>query len=84
MSVYAKHYHSGERIHAGDIISFTGVRGRILFVLGVNDPLPEDIRKEEFDWFNEKYAEGFLIETDLTGRIFETESNEDLSFISRA
>lgn len=79
MNFYATHYQSGEEIRPGDRISWAGKFGTVLFVLGlptvpVEWASPEDLLAT---------AEGFMLEVDGAGLVFEKESDEDLEFFGR-
>lgn len=81
MSDLGRHYLSGEEIHAGDQVVFAGVSGRIVFVLGFDDFLPEFVVDKE--WFFEEFCQGFMVEQSGGGLIFQQESDEDLKFVRR-
>jgi len=76
------HYLSGEEIHAGDCATLAGLPGRVVFVLGFDEFLPEfEDRKA---WFFEEYGHGFMWQQDGGGLVFQQESDEDFEFVSRA
>ena len=75
------HYCSGEPIRAGDRISLSGDRGRVLFVLGTRDAVAEF--GGGLDWFVEEYGRGFMLDTEGLGQVFQEESDEDLELVSR-
>lgn len=81
MNFYSTHYRSGEEIQAGDRISWAGKPGCVLFVLGSSE-IPSDWASQ-IDWFVKEYKEGFMLDTEIAGLVFEYESDEDLEFLSR-
>jgi len=74
------HYVSGEEIHAGDRASLAGLPGRVVFVLGFDEFLPEFVSGKE--WYYEEYGHGFMWQQDGGGLVFQQESDEDFEFIS--
>jgi hypothetical protein len=81
MNFHSTHYRSGEEIRAGDRISWAGKPGRVLFVLGsVEAPADWACMK---DWLGKEHAEGFMLDTEVGGLVFECESDEDLIFLGR-
>ena len=81
MNFYATHYQSGEEIRHGDRISWAGKSGTVLFVLGLPG-VPADWASLE-NWLRKSYAEGFMLDVDGAGLVFEEESDEDLEFLGR-
>ena len=81
MNFYATHYRSGEGIKPGDRISYAGRPGTVVFVLG-QPGIPAEWAKPE-DWIGNPNAEGFMLDTELTGLVFQSESDEDLDFLER-
>jgi hypothetical protein len=75
------HYVSGEEIHARDRASLAGLPGRVVFVLGFHEFLPEFVSGKE--WYYEEYGHGFMFKQDGGGLVFQQESDEDFEFISR-
>lgn len=79
---YSTHYYrSGDEIRAGDCISYGGRRGHVVFVLGSANLPPDwaDWASTE-DWLGKKDAEGFMLDVEGMGLVFEPESDEDLEF----
>jgi hypothetical protein len=81
MNFYSTHYRSGEEIRAGDDISWAGKPGRVVFVLGSSE-VPADWACMK-EWLPKEDAEGFMLDTEVAGLVFEYESNEDLKFLGR-
>jgi hypothetical protein len=79
MNFHATHYRSGEEIRPGDHVLFAGQPGTVFFVYGLPG-VPEDWASPE-DWLGT--AEGFMLEVDGMGLVFQKESDEDLDFVSR-
>jgi hypothetical protein len=79
MNFYATHYQSGEEIRPGDRILWGGWNGTVLFVLGMPG-VPVDFVSPE-DWLGT--SEGFMLEVDGAGLVFEKESDKDLEFLGR-
>jgi hypothetical protein len=77
----SRHYISGEEIHAGDRAKLAGLQGRIVFVLGFDEFLPEFESGKE--WYYEQFGHGFMFQQDGGGLIFQKESDEDFEFVSR-
>ena len=74
-------YESGEAIRKGDRVLFHGEPGEVEFVA---DALTGDAA---MDWYIKEHGGGvMIIEPKRFGRVFlhETESEEDLVFVSRA
>jgi hypothetical protein len=68
----ATHYRSGERIEAGDQISWHGSEGVVVFVVA---ELPAD------DWYRREFGQGFMLDVQGVGQVLELESGEDLVFL---
>ena len=81
MADLSRHYVSGQEIHAGDRVLYAGVPGRIVFVLGFHEFLPEFVEGKE--WYYEEFGQGFMLEQDGGGLFFSEDSDEDLEFVSR-
>ena len=81
MNFYATHYRSGEEIRPGDHVSWAGSPGRVLFVLGSACPPEEGVGST--DWYAEEFGEGFMLDVEGVGWVFEDESDEDLDFLGR-
>jgi hypothetical protein len=81
LNFYSTHYRTGEKIRAGDMISWAGKPGRVLFVLGSLEVPPDWSCMN--DWHGKQEAEGFMLDTEVAGLVFECESDEDLEFIGR-
>lgn len=81
LNFYATHYRSGEEIWAGDRICWAGKPGYVVFVLGSSN-IPE-VSAGSSDWFAKQYREGFMLDTEVAGLVFEQESDEDLEFVAR-
>jgi hypothetical protein len=79
MNFYATHYQSGEEIRPGDHILWAGKTGTVSFVLGMPG-VPPDFASPQ-DWLGT--TEGFMLEVDGAGLVFQGESDEDLDFIGR-
>jgi hypothetical protein len=81
MNFYATHYQSGEEIRLGDRILWAGRSGTVLFVLGLPG-VPADWASPE-DWLGKPNTEGFMLDVDGAGLVFEEASDEDLEFLGR-
>jgi hypothetical protein len=81
MNFYSNHYRSGEEIRAGDRISWANKSGRVKFVLGSSN-VPVDWACTK-DWLGKEVAEGFMLDTEIAGLVFQYESDEDLEFLGR-
>jgi hypothetical protein len=81
MNFYSTHYRSGEEIRAGDCISWAGKPGCVVFVLGYSDVPVAWVGMP--DWLGKEHGEGFLLDTEVAGLVFECESDEDLEFLRR-
>jgi hypothetical protein len=73
-SYYATHYRTGEPIQAGDRVAWAGSPGTVVFVHGSPD-VPA-----EWAW---RGREGFMLEVESAGWVFQQESDEDLDFVGR-
>lgn len=76
-------YYSGEEIHVGDRVEFSGCPATILLVID-RDEWPSDESLESRDWWRTEYQSGFLLVQDAGARIFLPEAGEDLIFVSHA
>jgi hypothetical protein len=81
MNFYSTHYRSGEEIRAGDRISWGGKPGFVLFTLASSE-VPAEWASTK-DWLGKEGAEGFMLDTELAGLVFEYENDEDLEFLGR-
>jgi hypothetical protein len=81
MNFYAKHYRTGEEIRPGDRILWAGTPGTVFFVLGLPG-VPTEWASPE-DWLGNPTTEGFMLEVDGMGLVFEEDANEDLDFLGR-
>jgi hypothetical protein len=81
MNFHATHYQSAEEIRPGDRILWAGRSGAVLFVLGVAG-VPAEWASLE-DWLGKSYAEGFMLEVEGMGLVFEEQSDEDLELLGR-
>jgi hypothetical protein len=81
MNFYSNHYRSGEEIRAGDRISWAGKPGCVRFVLGSSDIPPEWACTK--DWLGKEDVEGFMLDNEIAGLVFQYQSDEDLEFIGR-
>ncbi|MGQ0633912.1 MAG: hypothetical protein ACT4QC_04835 [Planctomycetaceae bacterium] len=81
MRFFSTRYRSGEEIRAGDRITWAGKPGRVLFVLG----RPEVVEgwRDLMAHLSETERQGFAVETELAGVVFEPEADEDLEFCGR-
>jgi hypothetical protein len=73
-------YLTGEEVRAGDVITYHGERGSVLFV--VNGKTGD----EAIDWYLDKYpGGGIMIDAKEFGNVFITDSrnDEDLVLIAR-
>jgi hypothetical protein len=71
-------YQSGEEIRAGDLVTYHGSPGRVVFV--VSAPVGD----RAMDWYLETFpGGGFMIETEGMGSVFLPASDEDLLLTSR-
>lgn len=81
MADLSRHYVSGEEIHAGDRVRYASIQGRIVFILGFDEFLPDFVAGKQ--WYFDEYGRGFMFEQDGGGLVFSEESDEDLEFVSR-
>ena len=79
MTFNLKHYQTGEEIRPGDRITLSGKPGKVLFVLGLPGVPPEWESSDE--WLGTK--EGYMIDVNGLGWVFQNESDEDLVFVNR-
>ena len=82
MNFYSNHYRSGEEVRPGDHILWAGKPGRVVFVFR-SPEIPPGWSASDMDWFLEEHGEGYMLETEIAGRVFENESEGDLEFVSR-
>ena len=75
------HYLSGEAIRAGDRARLAGLPGRVVFVLGIDDFLPDFVEGKE--WYSKEYGHGFMFQQDGGGLVFQQESDGDFEFVGR-
>jgi hypothetical protein len=68
-------YASGEKIERGDLILYHGEAGQVEFVATAGDP--------ETGWYVEQFGGGCMILAPSFGRVFLSETEEDLEFVSR-
>ena len=72
-------YQNDSEIHVGDIVSYAGQRGAIVFVA---DKQEYSDKYSESDWPQSRYPTGFMIEFANGARLFLDSSDEDLELIS--
>ncbi len=78
----SRHYLSGEEIHSADRVRLAGLGdGRVVFVLGSDDFLPEFVEGKE--WYFKEFGRGFMFEKDGGGLVFQQEADEDFEFVCR-
>ena len=77
---YSTHYRSGEELRIGDRVLWNGDPASVVFVLG--NQLPSEWSASEH-WFLEQYGQGFMLDTQVAGLVFECESDEDLKLVER-
>ena len=82
MNFYATHYRSGEEIRTGDRVTWAGTPGCVMCVLGSRDVLDDEWESMR-GWLEQEYGEGYMLDTELAGLVFEYESDEDLEFVAR-
>jgi len=78
---YATHYRTGEDILAGDRITWGARRATVVFVLGSPDVPAE--WADPVTWLGKADAEGFMLDVEGIGLVFEEHSNEDIELIRR-
>ncbi len=78
MNYHASHYRTGQEIRPGDRILWHGSPGKVVFVLG-QPGIPEEWASPE-EWLAK---EGFMLDTEAAGFVFEPEVDEDLDFVGR-
>jgi hypothetical protein len=74
-------YQNGSEVHAGDVVSYDGQKGAVVFVADrqeYSDAYPEA------DWPSMVYPTGFMIEFANGGRLLLESSDEHLELLSRA
>ena len=74
-------YQNGSEVHVGDVVSYSGQKGAIMFVADrreYSDTFPES------DWPPSRYPTGFMIEFTNDACLFLDSSDEDLELVSRA
>jgi hypothetical protein len=79
LNFFANHYQSKEEILPGDRILWAGKSGTVLFVLGLPG-VPDEWGSPE-DWLGT--GEGFMLDVEGAGCVFQQESDEDLEFLGR-
>jgi hypothetical protein len=72
-------YHSGEDIHAGDVVHLCGVSSVIVFVNDSGEHLPDF---SAADW--SELGTGFMVRQENGALIYLTEATEDLELVERA
>lgn len=78
---YATHYRTGEVIRAGDRILWADKVGTVVFVLGSLD-VPAQWA-DPATWLGKADAKGFMLDTEVAGLVFQEESDEDMTLLSR-
>ena len=68
-------YASGEKVQSGDHILYHGEAGKVEFVAKPGDP--------ETAWYVGHLGGGCMILAPSFGRVFVSETDEDLEFVSR-
>jgi len=68
-------YTSGEEIRTGDRILYHGEPAQVEFVAQRGDP--------ETDWYVDQFGGGCMILAPSFGRVFVSETDEDLEFVAR-
>ncbi|HEV2447488.1 MAG TPA: hypothetical protein VGS58_16270 [Candidatus Sulfopaludibacter sp.] len=68
-------YLSGEEIRQGDRVLYHGEPGQVEFVAQAGDP--------QTSWYVGQFGGGCMILTPSFGRVFVSEPDEDLEFVSR-
>jgi hypothetical protein len=74
-------YQNGSEIHVGDVVSYAGQRGTVVFVA---DRQEYSETYAQSDWPVSKYATGFMIEFTNGTRLLLDSADEDLELASRA
>jgi hypothetical protein len=74
-------YQNGSEVHVGDIVSYAGQRGAIMFVA---DRQEYSETYSASDWPPSRYPTGFMIEFINGARLLLDSSDEDLELVSRA
>lgn len=78
---YTTHYRTGEDIRAGDRILWADQPGTVVFVLG-SPGVPAEWA-DPATWLGRADAAGFMLDTEVAGLVFQEESDEDLTLLSR-
>ena len=73
-------YQNGSEVHVGDVVSYAGQRGAIMFVA---DRHEYSDTYSEADWPSSRYPTGFMIEFTNGARLLLDSSDEDLELVSR-
>ena len=74
-------YHNDSEIHAGDVVSYAGQKGAIMFVTDrhkYSDTYPER------DWPPSRFPTSFMIEFTNGARLFLESSDEDLELVDHS
>ena len=71
-----QHYFSGEEVHAGDKVRFTGLSGVIVFVNDTSEYLP-GFTAEECNYM----GSGFMVRLESGELIFLKEADQDLELV---
>jgi hypothetical protein len=74
-------YEDGSEIHVADVVSYSGQRGRVVFVADrheYSDTYPES------EWPQSSYPAGFMIEFNNGARLLLDSADEDLELVSKA
>ena len=74
-------YQNGSEIHAADVVSYNGQRGKVVFVA---DSREYSAAYPESDWPPSDHPSGFMIEFTNGARLFLDRSDEHLELVSRA
>jgi hypothetical protein len=74
-------YQNGPEIHVGDLVSYAGQKGEIMFVA---DTREYSVRYPVSDWPLSSYPTGFMIEFTNRARLFLEYPDEHLVLISGA
>lgn len=78
---YATHYRTGEVIRVGDRILWADKPGTVVFVL--NSPEVPAEWAALATWTGKAYTTGFMLDTEVAGLVFQEESDEDMTLLSR-
>jgi hypothetical protein len=74
-------YQNGSEVHLGDVVSYSGQRGAIVFVA---DRREYSESYPESDWLPSEYPTGFMIEFTNGALLRLDSSDEHLELVSRA